>query len=335
MKNYNIAILGATGLVGLEIIKILNERNFPVNNLYLFASKKSAGKEINIDNKKYIVNELTEEIFDNFKIDIVFSAISNELSKKFLPIAAKKNIFVIDNSSAFRLDKNVPLIIPEINPEDLDKHQNIIANPNCATIIGLMALYGLNKFATINSIIVSTYQAVSGAGINGITELENQISNKNMEIKQFSKQIAYNIIPQIGEFNNEGYSSEEIKFQNEGRKILHNDKLLVNCTCVRIPVIRSHSESITVYFDKEISIEKAKEILQFQKGIKFIDLPDFPTPIDVSNKDTVFVGRLRKNTLSNDNKSLTLWCVGDQIRKGAASNAVDIAQLYIKKMTIN
>lgn len=338
MKLYNIAILGATGSVGLEMLKILEERDLPIKNLYLFASKKSSGKIINYRGEKILVQELNEKSFisQNEKIDIVLSALSNELSKKFLPIAVKENIFVIDNSSAFRLNDDVPLIIPEVNAIDIKNHKNLVSNPNCATIIALVAINNLHKYANVNSMIVSTYQAVSGAGIKGIEELDNQVMqiSNNLEITKscFNKQIAFNIIPQIGDFNDLGYSSEEMKLQNEGRKILNNPNLKVNCTCVRIPVYRSHSESITLYFDREISVKKAEEILKDSEGIKFIENLDIPTPLDATNQDLVLVGRLRKNILSDDDKSLTLFCVGDQLRKGAAGNAIDILQLYINEL---
>lgn len=333
MTKFNVAILGATGVVGREMLKILEDRDYPIKNIKLLASKRSVGETINFKGKKIVVEEALEESFKD--IDIVLSAVGNGISKKLSPAAVRSGAVVIDNSSAFRLCDDVPLIVPEVNPQDIKKHNGIISNPNCSTIIALTAINELNKYSKINRMIVSTYQAVSGAGIGGLNELKNQVeaisNNEKIEIQTFQHQIAYNLIPHIGDFDEVGYSQEEMKMQNEGRKILGNKDLKVNCTCIRVPVYRSHSESITIETEKEITPEKAKEILSKAKGVKLVDDPnnnEYPMPLDTSDQDLIYVGRVRKD-ISADN-SLVLWCCGDQIRKGAATNAVQIAELLIK-----
>ncbi len=332
MKKYNLAVLGATGAVGREMIKVLEERNFPVGELRLLASERSVGEKIKFHKETLLVQEATENSFKN--IDIVLGAVGNNLSKKLLPHAVEAGAVVIDNSSAFRLDDDVPLVVPEVNKEDVKKHKGIIANPNCSTIIALVAINELNKYSKIKRMIVSTYQAVSGAGSKGISELNQQvediINNKEAKTNAFPYQIAYNLIPQIGDFDENGYSQEEMKLQNEGRKILHNIDLKVNCTCVRVPVYRSHSESITIETESEITPEKARELLKNADGVKLVDDPEnkqYPMPLYTSDQDLIFVGRIRKD-ISSDN-SLSLWCSGDQIRKGAATNAVQIAEVLI------
>lgn len=336
MKTYNVAILGATGAVGQEMIKILMERNFPIKELHLLASARSAGKKMWINEKEYTIEETTENSFDG--MDIVLGAAENDIAQKYLPIAVKKGAVVVDNSSAYRLDEDVPLVVPEVNPDDVKKHKGIIANPNCATIIALVALQPLHAYAHAKRMVVSTYQAVSGAGVGGIRELKQQVdaitNNKPVEVNNFQYQIAYNLIPQIGNFNEEGYSSEEMKMQFEGRKIQGNPDLCVNCTCVRVPVFRSHSESIMVEFDKAIDVEKAKELLKDAPGVRLVDDPVnkvYPMPLDTTDQDLVFVGRIRKDMSGHDN-ALSFWCCGDQVRKGAATNAVQIAELVIKEM---
>lgn len=335
MKKYNVGILGATGAVGQEMIKLLEERNFPIDEIRFFASARSAGKKIQFNGNEYEVEEAKKGVFKN--IDILLGASPNELAIELIPSAIEQGCVVVDNSSAFRLDDNVPLVVPEVNPEAVKRHKGLIANPNCATIIGLVAINKLNAHHKIKRVIVSTYQAVSGAGAGGITELDEQVKNisQNKEVtpKVFSHQIAYNLIPQIGGFNDMGYSSEEMKFQNEGRKILENKDLKVNCTCVRVPVYRSHSESITLEFHDDISIEEAEDILKNSPGVKYIKTENngsLPMPLDTSDQDLVFVGRLRRDMSRDDNKGLSLWCCGDQIRKGAATNAIQIAELVIK-----
>lgn len=337
MKKYNLAILGATGAVGQEMLKVLKERNFPISNLKLLASKRSAGTLVEYNGKEYVIEEATEDSFEN--IDVVLCAAENDISEKLSPAAVKAGAVVVDNSSAFRMDNNVPLVVPEVNPEDVKKHKGIIANPNCSTTIALTAVNELNKYSKINRMIVTTFQAVSGAGVNGIKELDQQIKDisegKDIEISTFQHQIAYNVIPQIGSFDEVGYSQEEMKLQDEGRKILHNPELKVNCTCVRVPVYRSHSESITIETEKEITPEKARDLLSKAAGVKLIDDLDnkkYPMPLDSSDQDLIYVGRVRKD-ISSDN-SLVLWCCGDQVRKGAATNAVQIAEVLAKENLI-
>jgi aspartate-semialdehyde dehydrogenase len=337
MKKYNVAILGATGAVGQEMLKILKERNFPINNLKLLASKRSAGTIVEFDGKEYLIEEALESSFEN--IDIVLCAAENDISRELSPAAVKAGAVVVDNSSEFRLHDDVPLVVPEVNAEDVKDHNGIISNPNCSTTIALTAINELNKYAKIKRMIVTTYQAVSGAGVNGIKELDKQIKDisegKEAVISTFQHQIAYNVIPQIGSFNEEGYSQEEMKLQNEGRKILHNPDLRVNCTCVRVPVYRSHSESITIETEREITPEKARELLSKAEGVKLIDDLEnkkYPMPLDSSEQDLIYVGRVRKD-ISSEN-SLVLWCCGDQVRKGAATNAVQIAEVLVKENLI-
>lgn len=336
MKTYNVAILGATGAVGQEMMKVLAERNFPIQTLKLLASKRSAGKKVTFKNQELTIEEATKDSFEG--MDIVLGAAENDIAKELLPYAVKAGAIVVDNSSAYRLDKDVPLVVPEVNPEDIFTNKGIIANPNCATIIALVAINALNSYAKVKSMVVSTYQAVSGAGNPGIEELKTQVAalsnNEEVTPKVFPYQIAFNLIPQIGGFDELGYSSEEMKMQNEGRKILHNEDLKVTCTCIRIPVYRSHSESITLTFENEIDVEKAKELLKDAEGVKLMDDPNnkvYPMPLDTTDQDLVYVGRIRKDLTRDDNKSLTLWCCGDQVRKGAATNAVQIAMKYIEK----
>lgn len=335
MKQYHVAILGATGAVGMQMLEVLLERNFPLASLHLLASKRSAGKVITMKGQSFTVEEACENSFEG--IDIVLGAAENDIAKRFIPHAVKSGAVVIDNSSAYRLDTDVPLIIPEVNPEAIHEHHGIIANPNCATIIALVALQPLHAQAKIKRMIVSTYQAVSGAGVNGIKELDSQIDalrcDKPVDIQTFQHQIAFNLIPQIGGFDEAGYSSEEMKMQNEGRKILKQPNLQVNCTCVRVPVYRSHSESITVEFEQPLDVKTARELIQNGYGVKLVDDPNnsiYPMPLDTSDQDLVYVGRIRED-LSGHTNALSLWCCGDQVRKGAATNAVQIAQLLIEQ----
>jgi aspartate-semialdehyde dehydrogenase len=333
MKKFNLAILGPMGSVGQEILKILNERNLPINQLKLLATKKYEGIEIVICGNKYTVEEITDESFNY--IDILFMAVSAETSKIYTPIAVRKGVFVIDNSSAYRMDVDVPLVIPEINPDDIMENKGIIANPNCSTIIALTALNELNKFSPITKIIASTYQAVSGAGKEGVLELEEQMGKhvNGLEItpKIFTSRILHNVIPHIDNFTDNGYTLEEMKMVNESKKILHNDSIEITCTSVRVPVLRSHSISIFIETKEPILVDKAKELLSNTEGVRLMDDIDnmiYPTPLESTDKDDIFVGRVRKDIRSN---GLNLWCCGDQIRKGAATNAVQIAELLISK----
>lgn len=330
-----VAILGATGVVGSQMMRCLEERNFPVKKLVPLASAHSVGKTVRFAGENIPVVEAKAENFEG--VDIVLGAAGDEIAKELLPKAAARGAVVVDNSHAFRLDPEVPLVIPEINPEDIANHpKNIIANPNCATIIGLVAIWPLHVKAQLKRVIVSTYQAASGAGMPGLRELEREmvalVSGAEMgPTDPFAYQLAANLIPQIGGFKDWDYTSEELKMQNEGRKIMHLPDIRINCTCVRVPVMRSHSESITCEFEKPLTPDEARDILAGAAGIKLVDNPSelrYPMPLDTSDQDLVYVGRIRKDISAPDGVSaLTLWCAGDQIRKGAATNAVQIAEL--------
>ena len=333
MKKYKVAILGATGAVGREMMKVLEERDFPVEELHLLASERSAGQKLPWKGQDLTVEPACDETFRG--MDIVLGAAENDIAKKFAPAIVKAGAVFVDNSSAFRMDPDVPLVIPEINPEDAKKHKGIIANPNCTTIVSLVAINALNQDSPIESIVASSYQATSGAGAGGPIELMNEVEalreGKSYEPKVFQYQIAYNVIPQIGGEAFEGYTSEEMKMQNEGRKIMHLPELKVSCTCVRVPVVRSHSVSIVVRTKEKISVERARQLIAAAPGCRLVDdlkNKQYPMPLDTSDQDTVFVGRIRDDLTSDS--GLNIWCCGDQVRKGAATNAVQIAQLLIQ-----
>ncbi|MCL1941460.1 MAG: aspartate-semialdehyde dehydrogenase [Synergistaceae bacterium] len=334
MAGVKIAVLGATGAVGIEMLKVLEERNFPVSELRLFGSR--SGRSMKWSGKEYAVEAASPDIFNNNCPDIVLSAVDGDISRSLSPVAVKCGAVVIDNSSAFRMDENVPLVIPEINSGDIAAHKGIIANPNCSTIIALMALAPLHREFGIKRIIASTYQAVSGAGAAGITELEEQArsfaSGDSMRVSVFPYQIAFNLIPRIDSFNSENfYTKEELKMRDESRKILHTPDLMVSCTCVRVPVLRSHSEALTIETERPVSPEAAREILSRAPGVRVVDDPlneRYPMPLETSGQDLVYVGRIRKDLSSNGN-GLALWACGDQVRKGAATNAVQIAEELI------
>ena len=326
----NVAILGATGAVGREMLKVLEERNFPIGKLKLLASERSVGKLIPFKGENIAVELADENAFEG--MDLVLGAASNELAKRLAPAIVKAGAVFVDNSSAFRMDPDVPLIIPEVNAEDAKNHKGIISNPNCSTIITLTAVDALNKLSPIKTMIASTYQAVSGAGAGGPIELMGEVEalakGESYENTVFPYQIAYNVIPQIGGEAHEGYTSEEMKMQNEGRKIMHLPELLVNCTCIRVPVVRSHSISVTVKTEKPVSVEAAREIIASAPGCKLVDdlgNKVYPMPLDTTDQDLVFVGRIRKDL--TDECGLQIWCCGDQVRKGAATNAIQIAEL--------
>ena len=328
----NVAILGATGAVGREMMKILAERSFPVEELRLLASPRSAGQKLLWQGRELTVQPAEDSAFEG--MDVVLGAAENDIAKRFAPAIVKAGAVFVDNSSAFRMDPNVPLVIPEINPEDVRRHKGIIANPNCTTIVSLVAINALNQDSPIQSIIASSYQAVSGAGAGGPRELMEEVEllreGKPVHPQVFQYQIAYNVIPQIGGEVYEGYTSEEMKMQNEGRKIMHLPDLRVSCTCVRVPVVRSHSVSLVVRTREKISVQRARELIAAAPGCRLVDdlaSRRYPMPLDTSNQDTVFVGRIRED-LTCDN-GLNIWCCGDQVRKGAATNAVQIAQLLL------
>ena len=333
MKTYTVAVLGATGAVGQEMLKVLAERNFPVGKLIPLASARSAGKTMKFKGEDVVIREACDEAFEG--VDIVLGAAENDIAKKFAPAIVKAGAVFVDNSSAFRMDPKVPLIVPEVNAEDVAWHNGIISNPNCSTIITVTAVNALNAIAPIRSMTASTYQAVSGAGAGGPIELMGEVEalakGESYEPKIFPYQIAYNLIPQIGGESFEGYTSEEMKLQNEGRKIMGLPELTVSCTCVRVPVVRSHSISASLHFDVPVTVEQARQAIAKAPGCKLVDdlgAKQYPMPLDTTDQDIVFVGRIRPDL--TDKNGLCLWCCGDQVRKGAATNAIQIAELLVK-----
>ena len=333
MKKYTVAVLGATGAVGQEMMSILEERNFPVGKLIPLASARSAGKTLKFKGEDVTIQLACDEAFEG--VDIVLGAAENDIAKKFAPAIVKAGAVFVDNSSAFRMDPEVPLVVPEVNPEDVKWHKGIIANPNCSTIITVTAVNALNAISPIRTMTASTYQAVSGAGAEGPVELMNEVEalskGETYEPKVFPYQIAYNLIPQIGGDAFEGYTSEEMKMQNEGRKIMHLPELKVSCTCIRVPVIRSHSISVSCHFDVPVTVEQVREAIAKAPGCKLVDdlaKKEYPMPLETSGQDIVYVGRIRPD-LTDDN-GICLWCCGDQVRKGAATNAIQIAELLVK-----
>ncbi|KUO66039.1 MAG: aspartate-semialdehyde dehydrogenase [Gracilibacter sp. BRH_c7a] len=328
----NIAIVGATGAVGQEFLKILTERKFPVDELRLLASKRSSGSVITWQGKELVVQETTHDSFQG--IDIALFA-GGSASTEYAPSAVQSGAVVVDNSSAYRLDPNVPLVVPEVNPEDVKSHKGIIANPNCSTIIMVVALKPLENITRIKRVVVSTYQAVSGAGKEGIAELENQLRawhNKEeiSGLETFPYQIAFNLIPRIDVFGDGDYTKEEWKMVKETQKIFKRQDIGITATCVRVPVLRSHCESLNIETEDKLSVKQVKDILAKAPGIIVVDDPikdRYPMPLDSSDRDEIYVGRIRED-LTIDN-GINLWIAGDQIRKGAATNAVQIAELLL------
>ena len=333
MKQFNVAILGATGAVGREMLKILEEYDFPVGELRPLASARSAGSTVPFRGQEIPVQEAREDSFAG--MDFVLGAVGGGMAKQFAPHIVKAGAVFVDNSSSFRLDPDVPLIIPEVNGADAFRNKGIISNPNCSTIITLMAVAALHQISPIEAMTACTYQAVSGAGQAGLQELESQMDalakGQPVERKTFPHQIACNVIPHIGDVLDNGYTQEEMKMQNEGQKILHQPGLKVSCTCVRVPVMRSHSISVTVKTKEKITIEQANKAIAAFPGCKLVEDfegRDYPTPLDTSDQDLVWVGRVRDDLTCDT--ALNLWCCGDQVRKGAAANAVQILQLLAK-----
>ncbi len=329
-----VAIVGASGAVGQEFLRVLDEQNFPIDELMLFGSKRSAGRTYTFKGKEYVVKELCHN--DDFKgVDIAFTSAGAGTSKEFAETITKYGAIMIDNSSAFRMDEDVPLVVPEVNGDDVfNTPRNIIANPNCTTIQMVVALKAINNLSPIKSVHVSTYQAASGAGAAAMDELVNQYKKlaegKEPTIEKFAYQLAYNVIPHIDVFMDNGYTKEEMKMYHETKKIMHAPELNVSATCVRVPVMRAHSEAIWVETERPISVEEAREAFSKANGVVVIDNPankEYPMPLFVANQDPVYVGRIRKD-LTNE-KGLSFWVVGDQIKKGAALNAVQIAQYMI------
>ncbi len=332
-KNPHVAIVGATGAVGVEMLKTLEKRKFPVSKLTLLASARSIGKKMTFCGKEIAVQELTKDSFKG--IDIALFSAGGSISQEFAPIAAKAGCVVVDNSSAFRMDDSVPLVVPEVNPEDIKKHKGIIANPNCTTAITLMALYPLHKAFGVKRIFASSYQAVSGTGAKAIEELKNQVEQivKGQPVVKevYPHQIAFNVLPHVDVFLPNGYTKEELKMENEGRKIMHHPGFRASVTCVRVPVYRAHSIAVSAEFEKPITPEAAREVLKKAPGLDVIDNPakkEYPLPLYVAEKYNCQVGRIRKDCAMDN--GLCFWVAGDQLLKGAALNAVQIAEELIK-----
>lgn len=334
MKKYRVAIVGATGAVGNEMKKVLEERNFPLVSLKLLASHRSIGRVLLFKGEEIAVEELKKNSFED--VDIALFSAGGAISKEFAPIAVKNNAVVVDNSSEFRMDAQVPLVVPEVNSYDLEWHKGIIANPNCSTIQMVAALAPLHKEARITRVVVSTYQAVSGTGLKAMIELREQtlavLNKEKVRRKIYPHQIAFNCLPQIDVFLENDYTKEEMKMVNETKKIMGDDRIRVTATTVRVPVFLSHSESVNIEFEEEISVRKAKKILSKAEGVVVLDNPGenlYPLAIDAAGKDEVFVGRIRRDETVPF--GLNLWIVSDNLRKGAALNAVQIAEKLIEK----
>ncbi|MDP3788839.1 MAG: aspartate-semialdehyde dehydrogenase [Candidatus Omnitrophota bacterium] len=340
-KQWNVAIMGATGAVGDKFLRILEERNFPVKEIRLLASERSQGKKLAFRGRQYPIEVLTHDSFKG--VELVLASAGASRSLEFLPSAVKSGAVCVDNSSAFRMDKDVPLVVPEVNPQDIKKHKGIIANPNCSTIQMVVALYPIHKAARIRRIVVSTYQSVSGAGQKKIFEMFDQagaivtdksafeIGRHNVKkdkIKEFPYQIAFNLIPQIDVFLDNGYTKEEMKMLNETRKIMGDNSIAVTATTIRVPVFYAHSECVNIETEKKITADEARKVLKSAPGVIVIDDPKkglYPMPLDAEGKDEVFVGRVRED--ESIKNGLNLWVVADNLRKGAALNAIQIAEL--------
>jgi len=329
-KEYHIAIVGATGAVGAELLRVLERRNFPVAKIRALASGKSAGRKVPFRNDSIIVEELGENSFA--KIDIAFFSAGGEISRKFVPVARKAGAIVIDNSSVFRMDPDVPLVVPEINGEDAKQHRGLIANPNCTTAVALMAIYPLHRAFGIRRVFAASYQAVSGSGARAIDELQKQAEavgkDRQPPPRVYPHPIAFNVLPHVDVFLESGYTKEEMKMQNEGRKIMHLPEFCASVTCVRVPVYRAHSVAVSAEFDKKVSVEQAREVLAKAPGLELVDEPQknrYPMPLNVAGKDNCEVGRERLDCALEN--GLAFWVSGDQLLKGAALNAVQIAEL--------
>ena len=332
-RSFHVAVVGATGAVGIEMLKTLENRNFPVGKLTPLASARSAGKKLKFRGEDVTVQELTENSFSG--IDIALFSAGGSVSKQFAPIAAKADCVVVDNSSAFRMDPNVPLVVPEINAEDIKAHKGIIANPNCTTAITLMALYPMHQMFGVKRIFASSYQAVSGTGVKALVELQNQVeqivTGKPVKIEVYPHQIAFNVLPHIDAWLDNGYTKEEMKMENEGRKIMHLPNFKASVTCVRVPVYRAHSIAVSAEFEKNVSVEGAREAILKAPGIDLMDDPQnniYPLPLAVTGKYNCQVGRIRKDCAFDN--GLCFWVAGDQLLKGAALNAVQIAEELAK-----
>ena len=338
MKGYHIAVVGATGAVGQELLCVLERRNFPVASLRPISSARSAGKSVRFRNESVPVQQLDEDSFE--KIDVAFFSAGGEISRKYVPLACRADAIVIDNSSAFRMEAHVPLVIPEINAEDVQRHRGLIANPNCTTAITLMALFPLHRAFGVHRIFAASYQAVSGSGARAIDELTQQIKSGERDTASFSPPgstlpatvyphpIAFNLLPHVDSFLETGYTKEEMKMQNEARKIMHLPQFCASVTCVRVPVYRAHSVAVSAEFDRTVSVERAREVLAKAPGLELVDEPQnnrYPMPLGVTGKDNCQVGRVRLDCAFEN--GLSFWVSGDQLLKGAALNAVQIAEL--------
>jgi aspartate-semialdehyde dehydrogenase len=329
-KSYHIAIVGATGAVGAELLRVLERRNFPVAGLRAISSARSTGKSICFHDELIPVQELVEQSFD--KIDIAFFSAGGKVSREFVPIARRAGTIVIDNSSVFRMDSDVPLVIPEINAADAYNHSGVIANPNCTAAIALMAIYPLHRAFGVRRVFAASYQAVSGSGARAIDELREQVKNalqdRQLTAQVYAHPIAFNLLPHVDSFLESGYTKEEMKMQNEGRKIMHLPEFRASVTCVRVPVYRAHSVAISAEFERPISVECARKVLAKAPGLELVDEPEnnrYPMPITVAEKDNCQVGRVRADCAFDN--GLSFWVSGDQLLKGAALNAVQIAEL--------
>ncbi|MCJ7730226.1 MAG: aspartate-semialdehyde dehydrogenase [Sedimentisphaerales bacterium] len=327
----NLAIAGVTGAVGREFLKVLERRDFPFDSIKMLASSRSAGKKIEFKGKQYIIEQLTSESFE--RVNIALFSAGGDRSKEFAPAAVKAGAVVVDNSSAFRMEPDVPLVIPEINPQKIAEHKGIIANPNCSTIIGIVPVWPLHKANPVKRMVVSTYQAVSGAGMQAMLELENQsreiLAGKEPTCKAFPYQIAFNIFSHNSPLDASGYNLEERKMVNETRKIFDCPSIAITCTCIRVPVFRAHCESINLEFTDPITPDQVRNLLSTAPGVSVLDDRKnnrFPMPIDATDKDDIFVGRIRQDESIPDNRGINIWVAGDQLRKGAALNAVQIAE---------
>ena len=330
MKGYNIAVVGATGAVGAELLRVLRRRTFPVASLRAFGSSRSAGKSIQFRNESIVVEQLTKSSFGG--VDIAFFSAGGEISRQFVPFARETGAVVIDNSSVFRMDLDVPLVIPEINGQDVHQHHGLIANPNCTTAVALMAIYPLHNVFGVRRIFAASYQAVSGSGSRAIAELKEQVEaaaqQRLLTPQVYPHPIAFNVLPHVDAFLETGYTKEEMKMQNEGRKIMHLPEFRASLTCVRVPVYRAHSVAVSAEFERKVSVEQAREVLAKAPGLELVDEPRnnrYPTPLDVAGKDNCQVGRVRLDCVFEN--GLCFWVSGDQLLKGAALNAVQIAEI--------
>ena len=328
-KSLHVAIVGATGAVGIELIKLLEKRKFPVGKLTLLASARSAGKTLKFAGQDVTVQTLGPDSFTG--VDVALFSAGGSISKEFAPLAVRAGAVVVDNSSAFRLDADVPLVVPEINAADIKKHKGIIANPNCTTAITLMALYPLHREFRVRRLIASSYQAVSGTGAQAIEELRNQVQaiaeGRPIEKKVYPHQIAFNVLPHVDSFLDTGYTKEEMKMQNEGRRIMHHQTFKASVTCVRVPVYRAHSVAVSAEFERPVSLDRARDVLSKAPGIELVDQPgknEYPLPLYCAERDNCQVGRLRYDCALDN--GLAFWVAGDQLLKGAALNAIQIAE---------